>query len=122
GAAEALDDLTRQRADVRAPVAANLGLVTHAAERHADELAAERARDRLRQRGLADAGGAEEAKDRALDVGVEFADRQVLEDAILDLLEARMIGVEHGLAAMEINAVFGALRPGQRHEPVEIGA
>ena len=36
---EALDDLAGQRADVGAPVAADLGLVAHAAERQAHELA-----------------------------------------------------------------------------------
>ena len=42
GAAQALDDLAGQRADVGAAVAADLGFVAHAAERDADELAAER--------------------------------------------------------------------------------
>ena len=43
--------------DVRAAVAADVGLVTRAAEREADVLAAHRAGDRLGDRGLADAGG-----------------------------------------------------------------
>jgi hypothetical protein len=42
GAPQPLDDLARQRADVRAAVAADLRLVAHAAERHAHELAAQR--------------------------------------------------------------------------------
>ena len=61
-----LDDVARQRADVGAPVAADLGLVVHAAEADARELAAGRARDALAERGLADAGRADEAQDRAL--------------------------------------------------------
>ena len=44
GAAQPLDDLAGQRADVGAAVAADLGLVAHAAERDAHELAAERLR------------------------------------------------------------------------------
>ena len=44
GLLHALDDPAGQRADVGAAVAADLGLVVHAAERDADELAAERAR------------------------------------------------------------------------------
>ena len=55
----------RQRADVGAAMAADLGLVAHAAERDAHELAAERARDRAAERGLAGAGRADEAQDRA---------------------------------------------------------
>ncbi len=42
-AAQPLDDLPRQRADVGPAMAADLGLVAHAAERHAHELPLERA-------------------------------------------------------------------------------
>jgi hypothetical protein len=40
-----LEDLARHRADVGAPVAADLGFVPHAAQRHAHELAVGRPRD-----------------------------------------------------------------------------
>src|SRR6185437_14879069 len=70
---DALDDAARQRADVRAPVAADLGLVAHAAERDASELASDRARDRAAERRLADARRAREAQDRALLVVLELA-------------------------------------------------
>jgi hypothetical protein len=66
GLLERLDDLAGQRADVRAPVAADLGLVAHAAERDAHELAARGPRDGARERGLADAGRADEAQDGPL--------------------------------------------------------
>ena len=66
GLAHALDDVARQRADVGAPVAADLRLVVHAAQAHAHELAPGRLRDALAERGLADAGRADEAQDRAL--------------------------------------------------------
>ena len=68
GAANALNDLSRQRADVSAPVTANLGFVVHAAQRDADELASQRARDRLAQRSFAHARRSDEAKDRPLHV------------------------------------------------------
>ena len=47
GLLEASDDAAGQGADVRAAVAANLGLVANAAEGDADVLAPERARDRF---------------------------------------------------------------------------
>ncbi len=122
GAAQPLDDLAGQRADVGPAMAADLRLVAHAAERDAHELAAERVGDRLGERRLADARRAEEAEDRALDVGIQLAHREVLEDAVLDLLEARVVGVEHVLGALEVDRVLGALRPRQRDDPVEIGA
>ena len=66
GPAQPLDDLSGQRADVGAAMAADFGLVAHAAERHADELAAERFGNRPGQRRLADAGRPDEAENRAL--------------------------------------------------------
>ena len=65
GVAQGADEAAGQRADVRAPVAANLGLVAHAAERHAHELAAERPRDRLADRRLAGARRPDQGEDRA---------------------------------------------------------
>ena len=49
----------------------------------------------LRQRRLADAGRPDEAQDRPLHVGVQLAHGEVLEDAVLGLLEAGVVGVEH---------------------------
>ena len=72
GAANALDDLARQRADVGAPVAADFGLVVHAAQRDALELAAQRAGDGAAQAGLAHARRSDKAQDRALHVGLEL--------------------------------------------------
>ena len=82
------------RADVRAPVAADLGLVADAADRDADELAAERARDRLAERRLADAGRADEAEDRPGDVALQLRDGEVLDDPLLHLLEVVVVLVE----------------------------
>ena len=65
GVAQGADDRPRHRADVGAPVAADLGLVADAADRDALELAAERAGDRAPEAGLADPGRADEAEDRA---------------------------------------------------------
>ena len=111
-----------QRADVGAAVAADLGLVAHAAQRDADELAAERARDRLAERRLADAGRPHQAQDRPLLAGRQLAHRQVLEDALLDLLEVVVVGVEDLARLLEIEAVLGLLRPGQLDQPFEVGA
>ena len=94
GLLEARDDAAGQGADIRAAVAANLGFVAHAAERDAHVLAAERARNRLAERRLADAGRADEQEDRAVLVRRELAHRQELEDALLDLVEARVLGLE----------------------------
>ena len=93
--ADPLDDAAGQRADVGAAMAADLGLVAHAAERDAHELAAERAGDRAAERGLADARRADEAEDRAAGVRLQLAHGEVFEDALLDLLEVVVVLVEH---------------------------
>ena len=83
-----------QRADVGAPVAADLRLVVDAAEAHAHELAAHGPRDALAERRLADAWRSDEGEDRAADLLRQRAHREVLEDALLDLLEAVVVLVE----------------------------
>ena len=75
-------------------MAADLGLVAHAAERNADELASGRLGDRLAKRGFADAGRADQTKDRAGQLIGALLDGQILDDPLLDLLETEMIGVE----------------------------
>ena len=85
-------------------MAADLGLVAHAAERHAHELAAGRLGDRLAERGLADAGRADEAEDRPLQLVRAALHGEVFDDPLLDLVEAVMIGVEHLLGEGEVVA------------------
>ena len=99
GLAHRLDDLAGHRADIGAAVAADLGLVTHAAERHAHEFAAGRFRDRLAERGLADAGRPDEAEDRPGQLVGALLHGEILDDALLDLLQAIVIGVENLLGA-----------------------
>ena len=84
-APEPLDDLARQGADVRPAMAADLGLVAHAAQRDAVELAAHGPGDGAAERCLADSWRAHEAEDRVLAVGPDLLHREVLEDAVLDL-------------------------------------
>ncbi len=129
GVAQGTDEPARQRADVGAAVAADLRLVAHAAERHADELAVERAGDRLADRGLPGAGRPDQREDRAgaLVLGdapllAELANGQVLDDAVLDILEACMVGVEDLAGVDGIEPLLGALRPRHGKQPVEVGA
>ena len=91
----AVEEAARQRADVGAPVAADLGLVAHAAERDAHE-AAGRWRPAMDcpSEVLPTPGGADEAEDAAARVALELEHRDVLEDALLDVLEAVVVGVE----------------------------
>ena len=115
-----LDDLARERPDVRAAVAANLGLVAHAAERQPDELAIHRASDGLGERRLADSRRSGEGQDRGLGLLDERADRQELEDAFLDLLEPVVIFVQNFFGALQVAALARLLVPRHRDQPVEV--
>ena len=110
GLAQVLDDVARQRADVGAPVAADLGLVVDAAEAHADELAPGRLGDALAERRLAHAGRPDEAQDRALARRIELPHREVFEDALLDLLEPVVVVVEDAPRLGDVDRRLG-LRP-----------
>ena len=119
---EPLDDAPGQRSHVRAPVASDLGLVAHAAQRDAHELAPHGARDRAAERGLADAGRPGEAENRAARVAAQLAHAEVLEDAILDAAEVGVVLVEDRLRIGEVEAIRRFVRPGELHHPVEVAA
>jgi hypothetical protein len=103
-------------------MAADLRLVAHAAERHAHELPIRRAGDRLPQRSLADAGGADQAQDRRLELVDALLHGQVLDDPLLDLLEPVVIFVEHFLGIAEIGVDLALLAPRQRHDRIDVVA
>jgi len=130
-------------------VAANLGLVMHATQRDAHELAAERVGDAAAKRGLADAWRANQAEDRALvrvgrlgqrrrirrgslagrllRLALGLHDAQLthgeeLDDALLDLLQPKVLVVECLLGERHIEAVIGALGPRQGEHPVNVVA
>ena len=122
GLADRLQDVARQRADVGAAMAADLGLVMHAAEADALELEAEGAGNALAERGLADAGRTDETQDRAAALGVELAHREKLEDASLDAVEPVVVGLEHSARVRHVVLLRVELRPGERDHQVEPGA
>ena len=122
GAADALQDVAGQGADIGAAMAADLGLVMRAAEADADEFAPGGARDALAQRGLADAGRPDKAQDRAAAVRVELVDRQEFENAPLDLREAVMVLVEDPARFGDVDRRLVLGLPRQFDQPFEIGA
>ncbi|MNF48028.1 hypothetical protein D3C84_292480 [compost metagenome] len=117
-----LDELAGHGADIGAAVTADLRLVTHAAERHAHVLATGRLGDGLTERGLAHTGRPDQAEDGALELVHPRLYRQVLEDAILDLVQAIVIRIQHLLCLGEIFLDLGAGLPRHLHHPVHIAA
>ena len=100
-------------------MAADLRLVAHAAQRHAHELAVGGPGDRLAERGLAHAGRADQAQDRRLQLVDALLHREVLDDALLDLLEAVVIGVEDLDRLGEVLADLALLLPRQPDQRVD---
>ena len=80
-------------------MAADFSLIAHAAERHADELAAGGFGDRHAERSLADARRSDEAEDRPFGILYELADGEKFKDALLDFLEPVMIFVQSTFSA-----------------------
>ena len=80
------------------------------------------ARDRPAQRRLADAGRPDQAQDRPLLVALQLAHRQVLEDALLHLLEVVVVRVQDVARFLDVELVLRRDRPGQFDQPLEIRA
>src|SRR6185295_20141031 len=114
GLAHRLDDLSGHRADIGASVTADLRLVTNATERYANEFAAGRLGDRLAERGLAHAGRPDETEDRSGQLVGPLLDREILDDAFLDLLQAIVIGVENLLGQIQVLFDLALLVPRNR--------
>src|SRR5207237_1314104 len=100
--AQPLNNPPGQRSDIGPPMAANFSLVADTTERESLELASERARDRLAERGFAGPGRADEAQNRSLAIRLEFTHREKLEDALLHLLEIIMILIEDRMRVLDI--------------------
>src|SRR5262249_5639551 len=109
-------------ADVGASVTSNFGLVAHTAKRHANEFAAGRFRNRLAKRCLAHAGGPNEAEDRSGQVVRELLNREILDNALLDILKSVVVGIENLLRECKILLDLALLVPRDRKQPVEIVA
>ena len=122
GALHVLNDLAGQRADVGAAMAANLGLVAHAAQREAHELAAGGLGDGHAQRSFAHARRSDEAEDRALGILDQLAHGEKFEDALLDFFQAVVVGVENLFGVVDGAGFLGALLPRHGQQPVNVVA
>ena len=120
--AEVLHDLAGHRADVGPAVAANLGLVAHTAERHADELAVRRPGNALTERGLAHTRRPDQAQDRSALLLDALLDREIFDDPLLDLGQTVMIGFEYVLGVLQVAVDLGPLLPGRAQQPVDVVA
>ena len=119
-------------------MAADLSFIAHAAQGDADEFATHGVCNGAPERGLANAGWADKAQDHALAqaadlVGgrgfqlagallAQLAHRQVFQDAVFDIPQAKMVLVQHLAGVADIQVVGGGYRPGQGDQPIQVGA
>ncbi len=100
-------------------MAADLGLIAHAAQGHAHEFPVGGARHALAQGGFADSGRTDQAQDGTAQVLDPLLHGQVLDDALLDLLQAVVIGLEHLFGGGDVKVHLAALFPRRLHQPVD---
>ena len=105
-----LHQLARLGADVGAAMALDLGLVAHATDAEAVERPAEGFGDGLADAGLAHPGRAHQQHDRAADLAFPGANGEEFEDALLDVVQAGMVLVEHLARMLEVEFVL-AVQP-----------
>jgi hypothetical protein len=67
-------------------------------------------------------GGPDQAQDGRLDLVDALLHREVFEDAVLDLLEAVVVFVEHVLGVAQVVLDLGLLAPGQAGQHVDVVA
>ena len=116
----ALDDASGHGSHVGASVSANLALVVQASERHAHILALHGRGDALAQRCLTHSRRTVEAEDGRLEVASELQHGQILQYALLHLLHAIVVVVEHALGALDVEVVLGIFVPGQGHHLLQV--
>ncbi len=112
-------------------MAADVGLVSDAAQRDARELAAQRARDGLAQRRLADAWRSDQRDDRARPAAAQhlepallaqLAHGEELDDAVLHVRETGVIFVEDLPGLRQVVVVLRAHVPRDVEHPVQVRA
>ncbi|MNV11974.1 hypothetical protein D3C71_1025570 [compost metagenome] len=117
---QALQHLARQRADVRAAVPTDFSFVAHATQGHAHVLAARGLGNGLPQRGLAHARWPHQAQDGSLHLVHALLHRKIFKDAVLYLVQAKVVFVEHAFGIDQVMLDLGLLTPRQRREHVNV--
>ena len=122
GLPQRINDAPGRRADVGFAVAADVGLVAHAAEGEPGVFPVQGAGDADADGGFADAGRADEAEDLPLLVGCELVHGEEVEDAFLDLLQAVVVVVEDLGRLLDVDRVLRLLVPRQGEQPFDVVA
>ena len=101
-------------------MAADLRLVVDAAQGDAGQLPVEGPGHAHGDGGLAHAGRAHQAEDLPPQLGGELLDGQELQDALLHLVQAEVVGVQHLPRGRHVHPLLRLLPPGQLQHRVQI--
>ena len=101
-------------------MAADLGLIAHAAQGHANIFTPRRLGNRLPKRGFSNAWGANKTKNGCLDLVDPLLHSKVFQDAIFDLVEPVVILVEHLLGFGQVMLDLGLGGPGQACQHIDV--
>src|SRR6185436_2899024 len=118
GASHRLNDASRHRPDISAPVTADLGFVPYTTQRHAYELASEGTGDGPAKRSLADARRTNEAENLSIKSSDQRHHCDEVEDSVLHLIEPVVVGVQNRTCVSDIEDLVGALVPRDGDDPV----
>ena len=103
-------------------MAADLGLVVHAAKRQSHKFAVGGAGDAHGDARFTGARRANQAEQPAFELRAELTDGEVFQDAFLDLVQAKMILVQDLSGLVNIQRFLGFDAPGQLEDRVQITA
>ncbi len=115
-----LHQFARLRANVGAAVALDFGFVAHAADAEAVERPAEGFGDGFANAGFTHTRRADQQHDRAADLAFVRTDGEEFEDAVLDVVQTRVVLVEDFACVLEVEFVLAVHAPRYRGCPVQI--
>ena len=117
---QTLQNFARHRTNVGAAMAADLRLITHATQCHANKFSIRRPRDRLTKRCLSHARRTNEAKNWRLNFFDTLLHGEVFQDSFLDLVQSVVIVLEHLLCMGEIIIDLGFFLPRQANKHINV--
>ena len=117
-----VNNTARHRADIGTAMAADFGLVTHAAQRYARKFALNRLGNTACQARLAHARGTNKTEDRATCALRQRTHRKIFQNALLNLLQSIMVCIQRILRLFQIKIILGELTPGQGQQRLDIAA
>ncbi len=117
---QTLNDLARQSPDVGSSVTADFSLISYTAQRKTDEVPSGCPRNRAGERRLPHPWRANKAQDGPLDLLHQCLHGQIFQNSLFRLLQSIMIFVQDGRSFIDIQFVFGFVKPREGENPVDV--